>query len=83
MNNPANRTITQKGNKTVNYKTLKREKMRITGILSITGEGKFLPPFIIFKGESQSKLYKKFQNYEEIKNKKIFATTKIYAWVKL
>ena len=32
--------------------------MRITVILTITGDGKFLTPFIIFKGKKQSKLYK-------------------------
>ena len=70
MNNPANKTIIKKGTKTVNVKTLKREKMRITVLLSITGDGKFLPPFIIFKGEPYSKLYKQIQKYEEIKTKK-------------
>ena len=74
-------TLTKKGSKTVNCKTLKREKMRITVILTITGDGKFLPPFIIFKGEKQSKLYKKIQKYDEISNKKLFATTKKNAWV--
>ena len=59
LNNPINKTITQKGNKTVYCKTLKREKMGITVLLTIAGDGKYLPPFIIFKGEPQSKLYKK------------------------
>ena len=44
--------------------------MRITVLLTITGTGNFLPPFIIFKGEKQNKLYKNIQNYEEIKIKK-------------
>ena len=44
--------------------------MRITVLLTITREGKFLPPFIIFKGEQDSKLYKQIQKYEEIKTKK-------------
>lgn len=79
--NPVNMTLTKKGSKVVNCKTLKREKMRITVILTITGDGKFLPPFIIFKGEKQSKLYKKIQKYDEISNKKIFATTQKNAWV--
>ena len=74
-------TLTKKGSKTVNCKTLKREKMRITFILTITGNGKFLPPFIIFKGEKQSKLYKKIQKYDEISNKKIFATIQKNAWL--
>ena len=55
--------------------------MRITVLLTITGDGKFLPPFIIFKGEKQNKLYKNIQNYEEIKNKKIIATTQNNAWI--
>ena len=81
LNNFANKTIIKKGTKTVNCKTLKREKMRITVLLTITGDGKFLPPFIIFKGEKQNKLYKNIQNYEEIKNKKIIATTQNNAWI--
>ena len=44
--------------------------MRITVILTITGDGKFLPPFIIFKGEKQSKLYKKFKNMMKFRIKK-------------
>ena len=81
LNNPGNKTITKKGKKTVNVKTLKREKMRITVLLTITGDGKFLPPFIIFKGEPQSKLYAQIQKYDEVKNKKVFATTQKNAWI--
>ena len=81
MNNPANKTIIKKGTKSVNVKTLKREKMRITVLLTITREGKFLPPFIIFKGEPDSKLYKQIQKYEEVKTKKIIATTQKNAWI--
>jgi hypothetical protein len=81
LNNPANKTIIKKGTKSVNVKTLKREKMRITVLLTITGEGKFLPPFIIFKGEPDSKLYKQIQKYEEVKTKKIIATTQKNAWI--
>ncbi len=55
--------------------------MRITILLTIAGDGKFLPPFIIFKGEPQSKLCKKIQNYEEIKTKRIFSATQKNSWV--
>lgn len=75
LNNPANKTIIKKGTKSVNVKTIKREKMRITVLLTITGEGKFLPPFLIFKDEPDSKLYKQIQKYEEVKTKKIIVTT--------
>ena len=43
--------------------------MRIHVLLTITRDGKFLPPFIIFKGDPQKKLYKQIQNYEEVKKK--------------
>lgn len=69
LNNPSNKTIVKQGTKTINCKTLERDKMRITVLLTIIGDGKFLPPFIIFKREKQNKLYKKIQNYEEIKKK--------------
>ena len=81
LNNPSNMTLTKKGSITFNCKTLKREKMLIIVILTITGDGKFLPPFIIFKGEKQSKLYKKIQKLYEMSNKKLFATTQKNAWV--
>ena len=64
LKNPANKTIIKKGTKAVNAKT------RITVLLTITGGVKFLPPFIIFKGEPDSKLYKQIQKYEEVKSKK-------------
>lgn len=35
--------------------------MRITVLLTITGDEKFLPAFIIFKGEKHNKLYKIIQ----------------------
>ena len=54
--------------------------MRIHVLLTITRDGKFLPPFIIFKGDPQKKLYKQIQNYEEVK-KKIIATTQKNAWI--
>lgn len=44
--------------------------MHITVLLTITVDGKFLPPFIIFKGDPQKKLYKHIQNYEAVKTKK-------------
>ena len=55
--------------------------MRIIVILIITGDGKFLQPFIIFKGDPQGKQYKKIQKYEEIKNEQVFTTTQKKAWV--
>ena len=62
LDNQGNKTITKKEKKTVNVKTLKREKMRITVLLTITGDGKFLPPFIIFKGEPQNKDLTRYKN---------------------
>jgi hypothetical protein len=55
--------------------------MCITVLLIITGDGKFLPPFIIFKGEPDSKLFKQIQKYEEVKTKKIIATIHKNAWI--
>ena len=46
LNNPINKTITKKGNKTVYCKTLKREKMRIT--VTITDDGKFFSTIYYF-----------------------------------
>ena len=54
--------------------------MKTTVLLTNIGEWKFLPPFIIFKGEQQSKLYKNIKNYEEIKTKRKFTETQINAW---
>ena len=41
LNNPINKTNIKKGNKTVYCKTLKREKMCFTALLTIKGDGKF------------------------------------------
>lgn len=47
---PGGRSFDVRGVKTVKCKTTGYEKMRFTAVLTITADGKKLPPMIIFKG---------------------------------
>ena len=52
---PRNYTITEKGTKEVFIKTSGCEKQRVTVMLAITGDGRKLPPFLIFKRKTNPK----------------------------
>ena len=61
-----------KGSKNVDIYTFGKVKYRITSVLSITGSGYKLPPFLILKVKAGKYLEKKLNKLEEAKNKEIF-----------
>ena len=81
MDNPYIYTLAKKGAKIINIHTNGKEKNRISCILTIAANGNKLSPFIVFKGEKNKKLKSELMNLPDIKNKKIYATTQINAWV--
>lgn len=56
-------TIDFIGKKNVEYLTTRREHYRISIILSVTGDGYKLPPFVIIKGEEGKTIEKNLMNY--------------------
>ena len=46
-----NKTVNLKGAKTVSVRSTGADKRRLTVVLAVTGDGKMLPPMIIFKGK--------------------------------
>ena len=46
-----NKTVNQKGAKTVSVRSTGAEKRRLTAVLAATGDGQILSPMIIFKGK--------------------------------
>lgn len=46
-----NKTVNLKGAKTVSVRSTGADKRRLTVVLAATGDGKMLPPMIIFKGK--------------------------------
>ena len=67
-----NKTIEKKGAKNIEIITTGGEKIRISAILSISGDGKKLPPVLIFKAKPEGKLAKKLNAIEIVKQKKKF-----------
>ena len=75
-----NKTIEKKGAKNIEIITTGGEKIRISAILSISGDGKKLPPVLIFKAKPGGKLAKKLNAIEIVKQKKIFVYCQANAW---
>ncbi|CAB1101701.1 unnamed protein product [Ectocarpus sp. CCAP 1310/34] len=55
MENPGNNTVNRTGDKEVGVKTVGKEKMRITSVLTVFADGSKLPPLVIFKGQPTPK----------------------------
>ena len=51
----SNKTVERKGAKTVSVRTTGAEKRHLTVVLTVTADGKMLPPMIIFKGKRELK----------------------------
>ena len=62
-------TIDFIGKKNVEYLTTGREHYRISIILSVTGDGYKLPPFVIIKGEEGKTIEKKLNELYFVKKK--------------
>ena len=52
---PYAQTVDFKGQKTVNIKTTGSEKDRFQLVLAVTGDGKKLPPYVVFKRKTMPK----------------------------
>lgn len=75
-NMPNNATVHKIRCKTI----LLQEKLRVSVILSICGDGRRLTLYIIFKGARNGKIYKSLSNLEIVKNKKTFINVNKNAW---
>ena len=67
-----NKTIEKKGAKNIEIITTSGDKIRISAILAISGDGKKLPHVLIFKAKPEGKLAKKLNAIEIVKQKKNF-----------
>ena len=81
LNMPPNKTVTNKGNKSVVIRTTNQEKIRITCMLAICGDGDKLAPYIIFKGIKPSYHTLNLLNGNKyVKDKLIFFNFNQNAW---
>ena len=49
--------------------------------MSISASGNKLQPYIIFKGQKNKTLYQELQQFNEVKENKIFLSTQENAWL--
>ena len=81
LNMSPNKTVTYKGNKSVVIRTTNQEKIRITCILAICGDGDKLAPYIIFKCIKPSyHTLNLLNNNKYVKDKRIFINFNQNAW---
>ena len=73
-------TIDFIGKKNVEYLTTGREHYRISIILSVTGDGYKLPPFVIIKGEEGKTIEKKLNELYYVKKHEIFVHCQKQGW---
>ena len=61
---PSNRTLEKKGTKTIHVRTSTTDTKRATLAATVTGSGKLLTPFLIFKGKANGRIAsKELQTY--------------------
>ena len=75
-----NKTISEKGNKTILIKTQSQEKCRISVILCITANSEMLLLFLIFKAKEEGYIEKNLSELNLVKNKKCYIACNINAW---
>ena len=80
MEMPANTTIEKKGTNNIEVCTFGGEKVRISLILGVSGNGYKLPPVLIFKAKKDGRLEKTLNELELVKQKKIYIYCQENAW---
>lgn len=80
LNMPSNKTIEKIGKKTITINTQGQEKLRISCLLTISGDGTKLPPFVIFKGEKDGRIIKELNKNNHVINKNIFIGMNKNSW---
>lgn len=74
------KTIAIKGSKTIIIRTTAQEKVRITVMLTICGDGTKLAPLVIFKAKRGAKLEQKLANLQCCKNGLVAVAWNQNAW---
>ena len=69
---PANTAIEKKGTNNIEVYTFGGEKVRISLILGVSGNGYKLPPVLIFKAKKDGRLKKTLNELELVRQKKIY-----------
>ena len=80
MEMPPNTTIEKKGTNNIEISTFGGEKVRISLILGVSGNGYKLPPVLIFKPKKYGRLEKTLNELELVKQKKIYVYCQENAW---
>jgi hypothetical protein len=69
--------LKKKGKKDIEIITMGGEKIRISALLAISGNGNKLPPVLIIKAKPDGKLTKKLNEIEIVKQKKFLYIVKL------
>lgn len=69
FDNTYRRTFEKKGKKTILVSGSKNQKKSFTCVLSVTQDGKKLPPFVIFKGSRNGRIVRQLGRMENISGK--------------
>ena len=80
MDMPETKTIDFKGKKGIDIYTFGADKVRISAILSIVGNGNKLPPILVFKAKKNGRLENELNTLPIVRDKKIFVYCQENAW---
>ena len=73
-----NRTLQLKGTKTVNIRKSTCDTKRVTVAMAVTASGRYLPPFLVFKGAAGGRIVKnEFKTYPQ----DMFYACQVNAWM--
>ena len=73
-------TIHKIGAKTIMIKTQNQEKLRISAIMSICGNGERLKPYLIFKGAHNGRIYHSLSKLKEVNKGLVVINVNNNAW---
>ena len=73
-------SIEKIGEKSVNVRTFGKDKLKISAVLCILGNGCKLPPLLIFRGKKNGPIENDLKNNKHVKKGEIFAKCQENAW---
>ena len=80
MDMPETKTVDIKENKEIDIYTFGADKVRISVLLSIAGNGNKLPPILVFKAKKNGRFENDLNSLQIVKDKKIFVYCQGNAW---
>ena len=75
-----NKTLNIVGKKDIKIKSFNKERIRISVMLTILGDGNTLPPYVVFNGKSKGPKEKKLQSHPRVISGDVYVVCQENSW---